>query len=523
METLNDTSWDVVIDGTDLPQSLLALALSRSELRVLHLDQNKYYGGTEAALSLDEAQDWAKRFQGEHGKFRHALVTRPYQVGTAGAALAASRAYTLTLSSQLIYGRSNLLQALVSSRTHEQLDFQAVGSFWVVEPSKEDAAQTRLLRVPSGREDIFQDESIRRPTKRSLMNFIRSITSDDVTSEQPQTTSTMDLAMMPFPEVLAENFSLPPETHSQLLALTLSPQPPSDILYKDAVSSIRRHLLSMGMFGSGFGAVMPKYGGLSEIVQVACRASAVGGGVYVLDKSIRSSAMSNDGSSNSSDVKLELDNGESITTRWLIKSRAQIASAPVIATTKSISIISSPLGRLFPPTSVEGGVTPAGAVIMIPALDKNDPPVHVMAHSDNSGECPQNQCVLYASVLSSTDRQRSVSRLETVVDNLLFVLGRGSAIASEDPGEGMDSSPKVLWRLGWEEIHSPATIAEQGGDGTLREICIQPVTGSLALEDRVLVNVQSVWQKITNRDEADFMRFAAREEGDAVGGGESDT
>lgn len=58
MDTLAETLWDVVIAGTGLAQSLLALSLSRSGKKVLHLDQNPYYGGSEAAFSLDEVQEW---------------------------------------------------------------------------------------------------------------------------------------------------------------------------------------------------------------------------------------------------------------------------------------------------------------------------------------------------------------------------------------------------------------------------------------------------------------------------------
>ena len=36
-------------------------ALSRSDKKVLHVDRNSYYGGAEAAFSLQEAEDWAKK------------------------------------------------------------------------------------------------------------------------------------------------------------------------------------------------------------------------------------------------------------------------------------------------------------------------------------------------------------------------------------------------------------------------------------------------------------------------------
>lgn len=358
----------------------------------MHLDRNEYYGGDEAALSLDEAEAWAKSSQGQNAQCSHARVTRPYEPAEPNIGLAASRAYTLTLSPQLIYGRSNLLQALVSSRTHEQLDFQAVGSFWVVEPSKDTSTSARILRVPSGREDIFRDNSISRSTKRSLMNFIRSI-SVEPSPAPPQLETDNSLDGQSFPDVLATKFRLSAESHQPLLALTLSHQPPERVTYKEAVDGIKRHMLSMGMFGSGFGAVMPKYGGLSEVVQVACRAGAVGGGVYVLGKSIKSSRRALTEHGNDTHLlQLELDSGETVTTPWLVKLEEHTAPVSTWSIVRSISIIDSPLSLLFPPTSAEGGVTPAGAVILMPPADGLDAPIHIMAHSSNSGECPKPQC-----------------------------------------------------------------------------------------------------------------------------------
>jgi RAB protein geranylgeranyltransferase component A len=36
-------------------------ALSRSGKKILHVDKNDYYGGTEAAFSLQEAESWAEQ------------------------------------------------------------------------------------------------------------------------------------------------------------------------------------------------------------------------------------------------------------------------------------------------------------------------------------------------------------------------------------------------------------------------------------------------------------------------------
>ncbi|KAK5019004.1 Rab proteins geranylgeranyltransferase component A [Cryomyces antarcticus] len=67
MESLDGTAWDVLIAGTGIQQSLLSLALSRSGKKVLHIDSNDYYGGDEAAFSLQDAENWCKSI-GE-GKF----------------------------------------------------------------------------------------------------------------------------------------------------------------------------------------------------------------------------------------------------------------------------------------------------------------------------------------------------------------------------------------------------------------------------------------------------------------------
>lgn len=64
MELLKETNWDLVISGTGLQRSLLVLALSRSNKKILHIDINSYYGDTDAALSLDELSDWVNKYKG---------------------------------------------------------------------------------------------------------------------------------------------------------------------------------------------------------------------------------------------------------------------------------------------------------------------------------------------------------------------------------------------------------------------------------------------------------------------------
>jgi RAB protein geranylgeranyltransferase component A len=278
-----------------------------------------------------------------------------------------------------------LIPSLVSSRTHTQLDFQAVGSWFLVEASSDDAASGKLTRVPGGREDIFQDDTLDLKAKRSLMKLLRFVT----TLEENPGAWTEDKDL-PLPTFLEQKFGLPPASHAPILALTLSASPAEKTTVAYAVPRISRHLSSIGLFGPGFSALAPKWGGLAEISQVACRAGAVGGGVYVLGKGVEAV--------NGEDlhVNVALSGSEKVSTKWLVGQTVDLpavdtARATVIDTIcRSITVVSALPSTIFPRTS-EGGVIPVGAVILISSGTPESPPVFILAHSSDSGECPANQ------------------------------------------------------------------------------------------------------------------------------------
>uniref|UniRef100_L2FM42 Rab geranylgeranyl transferase escort n=1 Tax=Colletotrichum fructicola (strain Nara gc5) TaxID=1213859 RepID=L2FM42_COLFN len=137
MESLAENTWDVIIHGTGLQQSLLALALSRSGKQILHLDPNEYYGGPEAAFSLQEMEEWAAANASSSGVFSSATITKAEQ------GVSSPRAYSLALEPQIVHTRSALVTQLVDSRAYRQIEFLAVGSFFIYTPSADDAARQR--------------------------------------------------------------------------------------------------------------------------------------------------------------------------------------------------------------------------------------------------------------------------------------------------------------------------------------------------------------------------------------------
>ncbi|KAJ4335820.1 Rab proteins geranylgeranyltransferase component A [Ascochyta clinopodiicola] len=498
METLDNTSWDVLIVGTGLQQSLLALALSRSGKKILHIDENDYYGGAEAAFSLQEAEEWAGRVSaaGERAGFDSVTITKPEPAGAdnAQSKLGFSRAYSLALSPQIIYARSTLLQHLVSSRVYRQLEFLAVGSWWVyaadIEGETSSTLPGKLLKVPNGREDVFQDHQLDFKAKRALMKFLRFIT------EYEEQTEVWDAhRQQPFPDFLAEQFKVPATLQGPLLALALSPSSSSQTTTEYALPRIARHLRSIGIFGAGFGAVIPKWGGLAEISQVSCRACAVGGGVYVLGKGLSSDttevATTEDG------LKLHLKDGEAVSTKWVV---GGLEAAKETSCCRSTTVVSSALTPLFPPIAEEAPA-PASAVVVFPSgslkLDGEDeelPPVHIFVHSSDTGECPSGQCILYAT--TSLSSGKGFDLLKNATDALL---------ASVE----VSPKPTILLSVQYRQRASAGNESHLPDDEHIVRFPSPPL--DLAFDDVVLDNVKEVWRRIAGDDGGEFLVFQDRE------------
>jgi RAB protein geranylgeranyltransferase component A len=322
--------------------------------------------------------------QSQHSLFRNQNIWKHPEAETNG--LAFSRSYSLALAPQIIHTKSKLLSQLVSSRAYRQVDFLAVGSFYVCEPAK-DGAAAKLSRIPSSREDVFSTQSIAARSKRSLMKFLKFVIDYDSEEQTPVWESRASDLLADF---LATQFKLDDELRTYILALTLTLD--GKVSVKDGLAAINRHLTSFGLFGPGFCAVYPKWGGLSEIAQVACRAGAVGGGIYMLGTGMKLGASSEDDK-----ISLDLSNDISVQTSTLVSSRELPVDTETIG--RLVAVIKSPMKPLFE-LIVEGAPAPAVAVVAFPSSttiateSTPDTPVYAMVHSSDTGECPNGQSEL---------------------------------------------------------------------------------------------------------------------------------
>lgn len=306
------------------------------------------------------------------------------------------RAYALSLSPQLIHAKSTLLSQLVSSRAYRQLEFLAVGSFFVCKPpSSSTAAKPILTRIPSTREDVFSSTDLPVRAKRHLMKFLKLVLSSQDEESSTQAQQWQDYADRPLAEFLAERMGLDDDLRTYITTLTLSAD--GRVTTRDGLAAIHRHLTSMGLFGPGFAAVYPKWGGGAEVAQVACRAGAVGGGVYMLGAGIKKT-ISEGGVGDDELVELELTEGTVVKGRVLVRGSEEVPDGgDLTRISRLVIIVDSPLASLFE-TTLEGAPTPAVAVIALPPRSvKTDDgteskyPVYAVAHSSDTGECPAGQ------------------------------------------------------------------------------------------------------------------------------------
>ena len=320
-----------------------------------------------------------------------------------GTRLGFPRAYSLALAPQLIYSRSVLLPTLVSSRVYRQLEFLAVGAWWIYESGVaegcgKDERKGILKKIPGGREDVFADKTIDLKAKSGLMKFLRF-----VADAEAQVQVLEEWGNKSFEEFLTEKYAIPPKLQSTLHALTLSPRAPSNTPTSYALPRINRHLTSIGMFGPGFGSVIPKWGGLAEVAQVSCRAGAVGGGVYMLGCGIQACSTEPSGDDQRPALDLKLSEGGAVKTCWTAGTKEDLplmgksGTAPSSCVSRSISIVTTTVSALFPPIA-DGAPPSACAVVVFPAgslylADSAlENPIYLMIHSSDAGECPNGQC-----------------------------------------------------------------------------------------------------------------------------------
>ncbi|KAF5351405.1 hypothetical protein D9757_012631 [Collybiopsis confluens] len=253
-----ESAFDVIIVGTGLTESITAAALSKAGFKVAHVDENPYYGGDEASLTLDEYVKWVGKSSSEP-------------------VLPNSRLYTISLSPSVIPATGPLISSLVGSGVSRYGGFRLIEAVAVYRNG-------RVQMVPGSKEDIFKDKSISLLDKRRLMRFLVFASGSGEFEDRKELEG--GKGDMPFVDFLKSSFALNQEM-ADAIAYALSFCTFTSDKTLPALYRLRRYLRSAGRYGSS-PFLIGHYGSSGEIAQGFCRAAAVSGGVYILGKRISS-------------------------------------------------------------------------------------------------------------------------------------------------------------------------------------------------------------------------------------------
>jgi RAB protein geranylgeranyltransferase component A len=192
-----------------------------------------------------------------------------------GGSLSNSQQYSLSLTPGILPSIGPLINALVDSGVSKY------GSFKLLESVNVFHSLDNIEAVPSVKEDVFRTKSMSLIEKRKLMRFLVFASGDGWESSKEM----FQQENVPFPEFLRKVFNLTDDLITVITYALAFCSSASDPTFP-ALQRVRAHLRAAGKYGpSSF--LVGHYGGAGEIAQGFCRAAAVSGGIYILDKAVK--------------------------------------------------------------------------------------------------------------------------------------------------------------------------------------------------------------------------------------------
>ncbi|KAG5504605.1 hypothetical protein JIQ42_06443 [Leishmania sp. Namibia] len=318
-------SFDVVLQGTGMVQSILSAALARNGLKVLHCDGADHYAAAMATFDYPGFLQHLSRPSSsiESNVFINRIVNDVPE--------ARRRRYLFDVLPICYMARGPLLRQLVSSGMGRSLECQHVHRFLFLQHptgATGDAATTTAMEVPLTRAGVFDTAAIGLFEKRRMMRFVKdveasvaeqlhakaaspgdgpSVVSTFITAEaaaifareaqsNPQITLTellqrkYDLSGTVLDIVsLMGMMNVLPATQSANAGDGQAAAPVQPPLVQ-SVDMVRDLLLSTGAFDGKSPYLATSYGA-AELPQMMCRISAVWGGIFVLRRSLRGVAV----------------------------------------------------------------------------------------------------------------------------------------------------------------------------------------------------------------------------------------
>lgn len=304
---IEPTTFDTIVIGTGLQESILAAAAASAGHSVLHLDPCHFYGLHWTSLSLDDFTAWAasggrlpfappsltqinssaKPVRAPDGEdlelepVTHRVLYSDFELSKPGSEpLGPSRDFNLDIAGpKLAFCGGPLVDLLMKAGASNYLEFKSVEASYIW------SGRQGLMPVPDSRASIFQDRTLSLVEKRHLMRFFKLVQNHGGAGEL-----SAEVLETPFVDFLDQQ-RLPSSIKSIILyAIALadhdqeygSHEPNTVLKTKDGIDSLVLYLSSIGRFVNASGAFLCPVYGQAELPQAFSRAAAVKGAIYVL-------------------------------------------------------------------------------------------------------------------------------------------------------------------------------------------------------------------------------------------------
>lgn len=315
------SSYDVIILGTGMVESIVAAAVARTGKKILHLDPNSYYGQLWATLSLDSFEQWAQTggattkvlkgddaFKGLSDKELKYYETQDERDAVSDLSFKwniveeipdpesetkddatstgteysikkireLSRKFNIDLAPKLLFAKGPMVEVLIKSQVSKYVEFLNVNNILIY-------IDDAIEKVPCSKSDVFSAKSVNVIDKRLLMKVLTSIqshTDESTVFEGFEDKTFLDYLKSHLPEKFA-NFIL--------YSIAAGDQNTPCL---EGVKKAKKFLSCLGYYGNS-PFLWPLYGS-SELLQGFCRQCAVFNGIYCLNRQVEAIAVEGD-------------------------------------------------------------------------------------------------------------------------------------------------------------------------------------------------------------------------------------
>ncbi|XVE82397.1 hypothetical protein DITRI_Ditri16bG0001200 [Diplodiscus trichospermus] len=296
---IDPTTFDLIVIGTGLPESILAAAASTASKSVLHLDPNPFYGSHFSSLSHTDFPSFlishstpspssTPQSNGHHDFAVYDFATRPLYSSLDISSFSPdllhqhSRKFNIDVAGpRVFFCADKSIDLMLKSGASQYLEFKSIDATFLGDD------KGNLWSVPDSRAAIFKDKSLGLMEKNQLMRFFKLV-QGHLAGEQGVKISEEDL-QSPFVDFLSK-MGLPPKIKSFILyAIAMVDYDQEDVgvcrdllKTKDGIDQLALYNASVGRFPNALGALIYPVYGQGELSQAFCHRAAVKGSIYVL-------------------------------------------------------------------------------------------------------------------------------------------------------------------------------------------------------------------------------------------------